>query len=527
MKIKLHKLLSLPLAALLLSTAFAAEPEWKEVTDAGLLFGLGEYAADWDAQTQTLRLYTDERGTLKEFRTIEHVLEQPQPTLLERDAYFLLPRDGKYAIFSRDGEQLTAYRYNGVEFYGDVAVGTFSPDDMTLWDADLIDLKTKKVIASSGAGEPIGVSSDERSFTVGDTVYDADGNILFQTEVGNIVSPEVRETAQGVLWIGSRDGKNALYYDNTCVSGQYDDIQPYDIGDTQLFTASSDGTEVLIDTDGREITKTAGDIMLLASGLAAVTDGNTVTYWNQGGQAASFEQYAEVQCFVGERTDAFDRVLVQTGAGKWGVVRRDGVVLLAPEFDSVTNVVGSNSLCVLQNGNTRQLWNLDSGTALNIPAEGEIYTGEAFDVGTADEIACVVTLPNGVCTASLYDMNGTLLRENIRAAFRQNGQTLYAQVTEPAADGYTEVLTDGEGAVLFAAPSGQMVTYISSAVICTAKAGIETFAADRSFLRVDFTSAAPVSREDPFEKREIGGILLAAAGLLCAGYAVYRRRRLE
>ena len=253
MKIKIHELLSLPLAALLLSTAFAAEPEWKEVTDAGQLFGLGEYAADWDAQTQTLRLYTDERGTLNEFRTIEHVLEQPQPTLLERDAYFLLPRDGKYAIFSRDGEQLTAYRYNGVEFYGDVAVGTFSPDDMTLWDADLIDLKTKKVIASSGAGEPIGVSPDERSFTVGDTVYDADGNILFQTEVGNIVSPEVRETAQGVLWIGSRDGKNALYYDNTCVSGQYDDIQPYDIGDTQLFTASSDGTEALMDTDGREI----------------------------------------------------------------------------------------------------------------------------------------------------------------------------------------------------------------------------------------------------------------------------------
>ena len=316
MKIKIHELLSLPLAALLLSTAFAAEPEWKEVTDAGQLFGLGEYAADWDAQTQTLRLYTDERGTLNEFRTIEHVLEQPQPTLLERDAYFLLPRDGKYAIFSRDGEQLTAYRYNGVEFYGDVAVGTFSPDDMTLWDADLIDLKTKKVIASSGAGEPIGVSPDERSFTVGDTVYDADGNILFQTEVGNIVSPEVRETAQGVLWIGSRDGKNALYYDNTCVSGQYDDIQPYDIGDTQLFTASSDGTEALMDTDGREITKTTGDIMLLASGLAAVTDGNTVTYWNQGGQAASFEQYAAVQCFVGEKTDAFDRVLVQTKAGK-------------------------------------------------------------------------------------------------------------------------------------------------------------------------------------------------------------------
>lgn len=526
MKVKIHKLLSLPLAVLLLSTAFAAEPEWKEVTDAGQLFGLGEYAADWDAQTQTLRLYTDERGTLNEFRTIEHVLEQPQPTLLERDAYFLLPRDGKYAIFSRDGEQLTAYRYNGVEFYGDVAVGTFSPDDMILRDADLIDLKTKKVIASSGAGEPIGVSPDERSFIVGDTVYDADGNILFQTEVGNIVSPEVRETAQGVLWIGSRDGKNALYYDNTCVSGQYDDIQPYDIGDTQLFTASSDGTEALMDTDGREITKTTGDIMLLASGLAAVADRNTVTYWNQGGQASLFEQYAEVQHFVGERTDAFDRVLVQTKEGKWGVVRQDGAVLLAPEFDSVTNVVGSNSLCVLQNGNTRQICNLDSGTALNIPAEGEIYTGEAFDVGTADEIACVVTLPNGVRTASLYDMNGTLLRENIRAAFRQNEQTLYAQVTEPAAKGYTEVLTNAEGAVLFAAPSGQMVTCVAPAVICTAKAGIETFAVDRSFLRVNFTSTAPVSREDPFEKRKIGGILLAAAGLLSAGYAVYRRRRL-
>ena len=242
-------------------------------------------------------------------------------------------------------------------------------------------------------------------------------------------------------------------------------------------------------------------------------------------EAASFEQYAAVQCFVGEKTDAFDRVLVQTKAGKWGVVRQDSTVLLAPEFDGVTNVVGSNSLCVLQNGNTRQICNLDSGTALNIPAEGEIYTGEAFDVGTADEIACVVTLPNGVRTASLYDRNGTLLRENIRAAFRQNGQTLYAQVTEPAADGYTEVLTDEEGAILFAAPSGQMVTYVAPAVICTAKAGIETFAADRSFLRMDFTSTAPVSREELFEKREIGVILLAAAGLLSIGYAVYRKHR--
>ena len=130
-------------------------------------------------------------------------------------------------------------------------------------------------------------------------------------------------------------------------------------------------------------------------------------------------------------------------------------------------------------------------------------------------------------TASLYDRNGTLLRENIRAAFRQNRQTLYAQVTEPAADGYTEVLTDEEGAVLFAAPSGQMVTYVAPAVICTAKAGIETFAADRSFLRMDFTSTAPVSREELFEKRKISSILLESAGLLCAGYAVYRRRRLE
>lgn len=102
---------------------------------------------------------------------------------------------------------------------------------------------------------------------------------------------------------------------------------------------------------------------------------------------------------------------------------------------------------------------------------------------------------------------------------------LYAQVTEPAADGYTEVLTDEEGAVLFAAPSGQMVTCVAPAVICTAKAGIETFAADRSFLRMDFTSTAPVSREELFEKRKIGVILLAAAGLLCIGYAVYRKRR--
>lgn len=523
MKIKIHRLLSLPLAALLLSTAFAAEPEWKELTYAGPVIGLGEYAADWDEQTQTLRLYTDEQGTLNEFRTIDHVLSQPQAVLLEHDAYFLLPIDGKYAIFNRLGEQLTADRYNGVAFYGDVAVGTFSRDDMTLQGADLINLKTKKVIASSGAGEPIGVSPDERSFTVGDTVYDADGNILFQSEAGEIRSSEVRETAQGVLWIGSSGGKNTLYHDNTCVSGPYDDIQPYDMGDTQLFIASSDGTETLLDTDGREITKTTGDIRLLAAGLAAVTNGNTVTYWNQSGQAASFGQYAAVQDFTGERTDAFDRVLVQTGAGKWGVVRQDGTVLLAPEFDSVTNVVGSSSLCVLQSGNTRQIWDMDSGIALNIPAEGEIYTGEAFDVGTADEIACVTDLPNGVRTADIYDRNGTLLRENIRAVFHQNGQTLYAQVTEPSADGYTEVLTDAEGAVLFTAPTGQMVTQATPAVIGTAAAGIETAVIDRSFLRTDFTSKAPP--KNPWAAPPVRQLLalIGLTALLLVGIAAFRR----
>ncbi|MFQ9975064.1 MAG: hypothetical protein ACLRVN_01615 [Butyricicoccus sp.] len=133
----IKKLLCIPLIAVLLNTAFAIKPTWDEIPENQHLFGLGEYVAQLDEKTQELHLYTNNQGVLTEFKIIEHIAELPDYTTLNHTSYFILPKDGKYSIFSQDFSQLTPYKYNSVQFYGDFAISVFAPDDASPVDLSL------------------------------------------------------------------------------------------------------------------------------------------------------------------------------------------------------------------------------------------------------------------------------------------------------------------------------------------------------------------------------------------------------
>ena len=145
----IKKLLCIPLIAVLLNSALAIKPTWDEIPEHQHLFGLGEYVAQLDEKEQELHLYTNNQGVLTEFKIIEHIAELPDYTMLNHTSYFILPKNGKYSIFSQDFSQLTPYKYNSVQFYGDFAIGVFAPDDASPVDlsaqtSELIDLKKQQ-----------------------------------------------------------------------------------------------------------------------------------------------------------------------------------------------------------------------------------------------------------------------------------------------------------------------------------------------------------------------------------------------
>ncbi|MFR4261715.1 MAG: hypothetical protein ACLT14_04480, partial [Butyricicoccaceae bacterium] len=126
-----------------------------------------------------------------------------------------------------------------------------------------------------------------------------------------------------------------------------------------------------------------------------------------------------------------------------------------------------------------------------IPSNEELYVANVFNNNFQNEIACVSNLQNGLRIATLYNQSGTLLKNNIRTAFIVNGEIRYIQVSDTSINAYTESLTDGDGTILFTAPTGQMITQVTPAIICTTTAGVETTNIEHSFLCTDFTSATP------------------------------------
>ncbi len=491
----IKKLLCIPLIAVLLNSALAIKPTWDEIPEHQHLFGLGEYVAQLDEKAQELHLYTNNQGVLTEFKIIEHIAELPDYTMLNHTSYFILPKNGKYSIFSQDFSQLTPYKYNSVQFYGDFAIGVFAPDDASPVDlsaqtSELIDLKKQQVITSV-KGHTINVSEDDHYFFAENTIYDATGNSIFQTDIAEIISATTNQAQDNILWIGCNNTQYAIYHNSTCVSKQYDDIEPYYIGKTQLFTAQANGTATLLDTSGREITQGADSITLLSSDLAAVQKNNSISYWNHSGHIRTFDQYSSIISLAGSHADLFDRVLVQTKNGKWGIMKQDGTLLVPPTFDSIKNAVQSNSIFQLLKENTIQIRNLDTNTLIPIPSNEELYVANVFNNNFQNEIACVSNLQNGLRIATLYNQSGTLLKNNIRTAFIVNGEIRYIQVSDTSINAYTESLTDGDGTILFTAPTGQMITQVTPAIICTTTAGVETTNIEHSFLCTDFTSATP------------------------------------
>ena len=462
----IKKLLCIPLIAVLLNSALAIKPTWDEIPEHQHLFGLGEYVAQLDEKAQELHLYTNNQGVLTEFKIIEHIAELPDYTMLNHTSYFILPKNGKCSIFSQDFSQLTPYKYNSVQFYGDFAIGVFAPDDASPVDlsaqtSELIDLKRQQVITSV-KGHTINVSEDDHY-------------------IAEIISATTNQAQDNILWIGCNNTQYAIYHNSTCVSKQYDDIEPYYIGKTQLFTAQANGTATLLDTSGREITQGADSITLLSSDLAAVQKNNSISYWNHSGRIRTFDQYSSIISLAGSHADLFDRVLVQTKNGKWGIMKQDGILLVPPTFDSIKNAVQSNSIFQLSKENTIQIRNLDTNTLIPIPSNEELYVANAFNNNLQDEIACVSNLQNGLRIATLYNQSGTLFKNNIRTAFIVNGEIRYIQVSDTSINAYTESLIDGNGTILFTAP----------AIICTTTAGVDTANIEHSFLRTDFTSATP------------------------------------
>ena len=172
-------------------------------------------------------------------------------------------------------------------------------------------------------------------------------------------------------------------------------------------------------------------------------------------------------------------------------MKQDGILLVPPTFDSIKNAVQSNSIFQLSKENTIQIRNLDTNTLIPIPSNEELYVANAFNNNLQDEIACVSNLQNGLRIATLYNQSGTLFKNNIRTAFIVNGEIRYIQVSDTSINAYTESLIDGNGTILFTAPTGQMITQVTPAIICTTTAGVDTANIEHSFLRTDFTSATP------------------------------------
>ena len=80
-------------------------------------------------------------------------------------------------------------------------------------------------------------------------------------------------------------------------------------------------------------------------------------YWNHSGRIRTFDQYSSIISLAGSHADLFDRVLVQTKNGKWGIMKQDGILLVPPTFDSIKNAVQSNSIFQLSKENTIQIKN--------------------------------------------------------------------------------------------------------------------------------------------------------------------------
>lgn len=488
------------LCSLLLSGTSYASDSYQEITDEMYAFGLGDYIAYKNMDDLKFHIFSVNQGKFTEFLTTDSTLPNRDAlSLSDADTgdYFAAILDGKYAIFTHAFKQLTPNKYTWITFHDDFAIGeiadpTMSPNDNSKTTYELIDLASGKVFLSV-TGSRIRISDDGQYFVTDKGIYDSTGQLLFQPEAARIFSEDVIPLSDAeFLWIGETNQQYALFQSNTRKSEWYDEINPIFMLRTQLFTASKDGTSFLLDFNGNIVAETAGSISLLATDVAAITENNTVTYWNHNGKIDFLSSYSAVQSLSGDSPARMTNLLVQNASDhKWGVIRQDGTELLPPVYDLAENVTQSNDIYQTMLNGTAQVWNLSTGKPLSIPShdglQSSTYVGDKAD----EWIASLKELENGLAIADLYDKSGNLVYENIRQIFYLNGQKFYAKAVSTEKNNYQEVLETEDGRRLFSAPRNETISLVSRAVIRTIPCTVEYGENARCFLDTSFQSAEP------------------------------------
>ncbi len=488
------------LCSLLLSGTAYASDSYQEITDEMYAFGLGDYIAYKNMDDLKFHIFSVNHGEVTEFLTADSALpDRDALSLSDVDTgdYFAAILDGKYAVFTHAFKQLTPNKYTWITFRGDFAIGEIadpmvSPNDNSQTTYELIELASGKVFLSV-TGSRIRISDDGQYFITDKGIYNNTGQLLFQPEAARIFSEDVIPLSDAeFLWIGETNQQYALFQSNTQKSEWYDEIDPVFMLWTQLFTASKDGTSFLLDSTGKIVTETDGSISLLATDVAAITENNTVTYWNHNGEIDFLNSYSAVQALSGDSPARMTNLLVQNASDhKWGVIRQDGTELLPAIYDLAENVTQSNDIYRTVLNGTSQVWNLSAGKPLPIPYHDGLQSSTYVGDKAAEWIASLKELENGIAIADLYDTDGNLVYENVRQIFYLNGQKFYAKAVSTEKNNYQEVLETEDGRRLFSAPLNEIISLVSRAVIRTTPCTEEYGENARCFLDTSFQSAEP------------------------------------
>lgn len=488
------------LCSLLLSSAASASEPYQEITQDMYAFGLGDYIAYKNMDDLKFHIFSVDEGTSTEFLATDSTLPNGDSlSLTDTDTgdYFAAILDGKYAVFTHAFRQLTPTKYTWITFQDGFAIGEIADPAMSSNDHsntryELIDLASGKVVLSV-TGSRIRTTDDGQYFVTDTGIYDNTGKHLFQPEAARIFSEDVLPLSDTeFLWIGETDEKYALFQSGTQKSEWYDEINPVFMLQTQLFTASKDGVSFLLDRNGNIITETTGSISLLATDIAAITENNTVTYWNHHGQIDYLNQYSTVQPPNGDSPSRMTHLIVQNASDhKWGVIDQGGTELLPCIYDFVENVTQSNVIYRTMQNETSQIWNVNTGKQLPIPYRDGLQLSTYIGDETEEWIASLKNLENGITIADLYDQNGNLVHENIRQIFYLNGQKHYAKVVSTEKNHYQEVLETEGGNRLFSAPLNEVISLVSRAIIRTTPCTDEYGETVRCFLNTAFQSTEP------------------------------------
>lgn len=470
--------------------------EFKETTNQMCAFGLGDYVVYENIKDRKFHFFISDYGKLKEFIATDNALDDGQALSLAdstNGTYFAAILNGKYAIFTHSFKQITPNKYTWITFYDNMALGEISdeqmsPNDHSKTKYELIDLTSGKILIST-KGALIRITDDGQYYVTDYGIYDKDGKKLFEPKTYKIISDDVQHNIDFV-WIGTNTQDYALFHNNEQKSDWYEDILPRTMLNTQLLTANKDGKNFLLGLDGNVITQTSGTISLLSTDVAAVTENNTVAYWNHKGRIHLDDKYSTVVSLYTDSPGRSTHLIVKSNTtDKWGIIGENGTEVLPPLYDTVENISYSDNIYKTVRNGITQIWNLNS--ELNISYRAGLELSTYIGDHTGKWLASLQTLENGITIADLYNENGEIIHKNIHKIFYLDGQELYAKAVNIETDNYHEVLETADGQYLFSAPSNENISFVSNAIIQTISCKDENNETTRSFLNLSFQSTEP------------------------------------